>query len=240
MLGCSGSYGSPDEACSGYLVQSASTNIWIDCGPGTLGALQRHVQLADLDAIVVSHQHPDHCAELPVVYNAAKYYEGLTTIPVICTEGVRTVTDAFHPMNDSSDLFAWEIVSDSSRARVGDIDIVFSRTDHPVETLAMRFEHAGKAIVYTSDTGPGWSLAALGPDPDLVVGEGTLLETDFTEGVPHITCSDLGRDAASVGAGHLVVTHVPPGGDPDVHRAEAARSFGGPVSAAHGGACYTV
>ena len=48
------------------------------------------------------------------------------------------------------------------------------------------------------------------------------------------------RTAASVGAGHLVVTHVPPGGDPDVHRAEAARSFGGPVSAAHGGACYTV
>src|SRR3712207_8466497 len=51
---------SPGNACSGYLVHDGETSVWIDCGPGTLANLQRHVALADVDAIVVTHGHPDH------------------------------------------------------------------------------------------------------------------------------------------------------------------------------------
>ena len=73
VLGCDGSYAGPDGACSGYLVSSGDTHVWLDCGPGTLANLQRHIDLHDLSAIVVSHSHPDHWAELPVAYNALGY-----------------------------------------------------------------------------------------------------------------------------------------------------------------------
>lgn len=240
VLGCSGSFAGPGTACSGYLVRSDSTTVWVDCGPGTLATLQQHVALADIDAIVVSHEHPDHCADLPVFYNAAKYYAGLASIPVVATAGVRAVVDAFQPYGDSSDLFGWDIVSDGEVRVIGDLTFRFSRTDHPVETLACRVDGHGRSITYTSDTGPGWSLAALGDSPDLVVGEGTLLASNANDGSPHLTCWWLGNDARAVGAGHLVVTHVPPGGDVEAHRLEAAEAFGGLTSAAVGGACYTL
>ena len=238
VLGCSGSYAAVGEACSGYLVRSASTTLWVDCGPGTLANLQEYCTLADLDAILVSHHHPDHCGELPVVYNAAKYYEGIDRLAVICTADVRRVTDAFHYASDSSDLFDWQIVADRSSTVVGDIEITFSRTDHPVETLAMCFRHDGRSILYTSDTGRDWSLAALGEAPDVVVGEGTLVDATDSPLVPHVSCRWLATEANKIGAGRLVVTHVPPGSDRAQHQAEAAEVFNGPVDLARTGAWF--
>ncbi|HAQ42989.1 MAG TPA: MBL fold metallo-hydrolase, partial [Acidimicrobiaceae bacterium] len=101
VLGCSGSFAAAGQACSGYLVQAADTKIWVDCGPGTLGNLQHHIALSEVDAIVVSHHHPDHCAELPVVYNAYKYFTEVARVRVIATKGVKRVTDAFQPDGDS-------------------------------------------------------------------------------------------------------------------------------------------
>lgn len=239
VLGCSGSYAGAGEACSGYLVKSETTRLWVDCGPGTLANLQDQCRLEDIDAIVISHHHPDHCAELPVVYNAARYYTDIERLRVLCTEDVRRVTDVFHYARDSSDLFDWEIVTDGSTAEVGDISIRFSRTDHPVETLAMRFEHDDRSILYTSDTGRDWSLSQLGPTPDVLVGEGTLVDATDHPSVPHVSCRWLAREANSVGAGHLVVTHVPPGSDPATHRAEAAALFDGPVDVAATGARFS-
>ncbi len=239
VLGCSGSYADVGEACSGYLVTTATTTIWVDCGPGTLSTLQEHVAIGDVDAIIVSHHHPDHCAELPVIYNAAKYYEGVQELRVIATEGVREVTDAFQPDKDSSDLFTWEIVSGGSTVAIGDVEVTFRRTDHPVETLAMRFDHDGRSIVYTSDTGRGWSLAELGDGPDIVVGEGTLVDATDDPEVPHISCRWLANDANAVGAGTLVITHCPPGSDREVHRDEAAGTFDGQVHLAATGARFT-
>lgn len=240
VLGCSGSYAAAGESCSGYLVRSAETSLWVDCGPGTFANLQHHVPLTDVDALIVSHNHPDHCAELPVVYNAAKYYMGMESIRVLATAGVRQVTDIH---GDSSDLFGWEMMSDTSCARVGDIDLLFSRTDHPVETLAVRFESGEKSIVYTSDTGRGWALSALSRDagraaPDLVVGEGTLLKATDDPAIPHVSAAWLAADANDVGARQLVVTHVPPGSKPEDHLAEAGDVFSGDVAVARTGVTY--
>tara|TARA_B110000008_G_scaffold262643_1_gene285183 strand:- start:769 stop:1512 length:744 start_codon:yes stop_codon:yes gene_type:complete len=240
VLGCSGTYAAAGEACSGYLVQSATTSLWVDCGPGTLANLQEHVDLENLDAIVVSHHHPDHCAELPVVYNAVKYFTECATLKILTTVGVQRVTDSFHPDGDSSDLFKWEIVEDRAVSVVGDIMIRFSRTDHPVETLAMSFTLGDKSIFYTADTGPNWSLSNLGRNPSLVLGEGTLTETTNDLRIPHICCSHLASEASKVEADRLVVTHIPPNSDKSVHLAEAEMAFSGIVDLAATGSTFTV
>ena len=62
VLGCSGSYAAPDGACTGYLVRGGDTNVLLDCGPGTLANLQHHLPIRDLDAVVITHSHPEWLA----------------------------------------------------------------------------------------------------------------------------------------------------------------------------------
>jgi len=239
VLGCSGSYAAAGEACSGYLIRSGQTSVWVDCGPGTLSTLQQNIELTEVDAIIVSHHHPDHCAELPVVYNAYKYFTSVSKIKVVSTSDVRRVTNAFQSEGDSSDVFDWEIVADGSVCEVGDISVCFSRTDHPVETLAMRFSCGNQSIVYTSDTGKNWSVSKLGFGADIVLGEGTLLNHNADSNIPHISCGHLAAEANEARAQQLIVTHVPPGSDPSKHLEEAAAVFDGQVELATTGRTFS-
>ena len=45
VLGSSGSYASPDNPCTGYLIRTPQATVVLDCGPGTLGPLQAAVDL---------------------------------------------------------------------------------------------------------------------------------------------------------------------------------------------------
>jgi ribonuclease BN (tRNA processing enzyme) len=236
VLGCSGTYAAPGGACSGYLLRSTTTSIWLDCGSGTLGNLQRHVSLVDLDGIVVSHSHPDHWLELPVVLNALRYGfdEPRRDLPVLWTA---KTADLFHAVvgRDPRPTLAPRVVDQRSTATIGDIELRFSRTDHPVETLAVRAECEGRSIVYSADTGDGWRLASLGPDIgrsiDLAIVEATLDESD-AGAVQHLTASQAGRQATEAGVASLLLTHLAPGSDAAARRADAARAYGGPIAVA--------
>jgi ribonuclease BN (tRNA processing enzyme) len=228
VLGCDGTYAGPGGACSGYLVQGAGTTVWLDCGPGTLGNLQRHVGLADVDAVVVSHGHPDHWLELPVFHNACRYGLGRKGVPVYAPKAVRRQSDA---LGSTKGTFDWHVVADGDEAVVGRLAFRFSRTDHPVETLAVRVDGEGRSLAYTADTSDGWSLAELGPGVDLAVVEATLL-ADREGSAPHLSGRQAGAMAKEAGAGRLVLTHLWPTSDPDRHRAEAEVTFGGPVEVA--------
>lgn len=242
VLGCSGTYAAPGGACSGYLLRTATTDVWMDCGPGSLANLQRHIALLDLDGIVVTHSHPDHWLELPVVLNALRY--GLDSprlgLPLLWT--ARTAEQFAAIASRPEPTFAPRVVDERSTVTIGDIDLRFSRTDHPVETLAVRAEHAGRSIVYSADTGDGWRLASLGADIgrsiDLAIVEATLDEAD-AGAVQHLTAWQAGRQAADAGVASLLLTHLAPGSDADARRADAARAFGGPIEVAEIDATHT-
>ncbi len=85
VLGSSGTYAGAHGACSGYLLRTDDTTVMLDAGPGTLANLQQHVPLEGLDAIVLSHCHPDHWLELPVMRNAFRYVLGLSGIDLYLT-----------------------------------------------------------------------------------------------------------------------------------------------------------
>jgi ribonuclease BN (tRNA processing enzyme) len=230
VLGSSGTYAGPGNACSGYLVRDDATSVWVDCGPGTLANLQQHVPFESLDAVVVSHHHPDHWLELPVFRNAVKYGSEREPVPVYTTADVRSFCEAVVP-DGTEPTFAWTIVGDGDAVAIGSLAFVFSRTDHPVETLAMRISSDGRALGYSSDTAAGWSLEALGPGLDLAVCEATLLS--HQEGMaPHMSGREAGESARRAGVGRLVITHLWPTSDPGDHLREASEAFGGPVEVA--------
>ena len=64
VLGCDGSYPGPGGAASGYLVEDGTTSLWLDAGTGTFANLQRLGDPGSVDALVLSHEHPDHWSDL--------------------------------------------------------------------------------------------------------------------------------------------------------------------------------
>ena len=238
VLGCSGSYAGPGGACSGYLVQSDGVSVWLDAGPGTLANLQRHLDLDDLDAVVLTHAHPDHWVDVLPYHNAIRYLRPRTGLPVFSPPEVRRLAQQVNGRLEPA--VEWTEVHTGSTVGVGSLTLSFSRTDHGPETLAVRIDDAsGASLGYSADTGPGWSLSELGADLDLALCEASLAP-DQERRVQHLTASQAGTSARAARVRHLVITHLQPGVDPRRSRVDASEAFGLPVDVAAIDARYEV
>lgn len=234
VLGCSGSFPAPGGACSGYLVDDGSTRVWLDAGSGTLANLQRHVELGQVDALVLSHEHPDHWADLEGWHNVLRFVLLRQGFPVYAPAGLRQ-----HTYEEMSPWVSWNDVAEGDRVTVGTFDLTFSRTDHGPETLAVRVDVPGldSSLGYTADTGPGWSVEALGPGLDCVLCEATVPAA--MEGqIQHLSARQAGESARAAGAAQLVLTHLWPTLDPERSRDEGSEAFGRPVEVAEVGRTF--
>lgn len=225
VLGCSGSYGAPaGGACSGYLVRTAGATLWLDCGNGALANLQRHSTVQDVTALVITHWHPDHCADLYGLHVLLKYGLERSGFPVYAPEGTETRLGTLVD-GDWGGAFAWTAVGDGDALTVAGCGLRFSRTAHPPPTLAVELTADEKRLVYTADTGPEWSPEAFGPGADLVLSEATFQRHNEGRGV-HLSARQAGEAARAAGARRLMLTHLWPGLDPTASVVEGSEAFG--------------
>jgi ribonuclease BN (tRNA processing enzyme) len=230
VLGCSGSFNGPHgEACSGYLLRVGDTAIWMDCGNGTFGHLQQHIAPEDLTAVVLTHGHPDHCADIYGLHVLLRYGLEIGSLPVYAPEGLDKQLGAL--VSDWGDTFDWRTIGDEDATRIGEIDLRFSRTDHPPPTYAIEAEAGGKRLVYTADTGPEWSVDAFTPGADLVLSEASYLHEHRRSSI-HLSARQAGTAAREARAKRLILTHLWPFVDHEAVLEEGAEAFGDPVSLA--------
>ena len=234
VLGTAGSYSDAARGpCSSYLVQTDDACIWLDCGHGAYEQLDAFGASDTLDAIVISHQHPDHCVDLTNLWVRRKFGATASVVPVFAPEGVRGALDAFIPVDDGT--FDWSIVEDGDEGAVGATALRFSRTEHSVETLAVEIADAsGVRVIYTADTGPDWSPEAFGRPADLVLHEATFLHAHRPWNA-HCSAREAGEAASASGAAQLMLVHRGPGIDAAAWAAEGSDAFGSPVLAARPG-----
>jgi ribonuclease BN (tRNA processing enzyme) len=246
VVGCSGSFPSAESACSSYLVEADDYRLLLDMGNGALGELQRYCGLYDLDAVLLSHLHADHCIDM-VTYFVARYYRhdgGMPdSIPVYGPQGTEErLATAYGDLPDDkcmSEAFDFHTL-DAGRFEVGPFTVVADRVCHPVETFAFRLEHAGRSLTYSGDTGPCEALLSIAEGTDLF-----LCESSFTHGkeeVPqlHLNGRQAGEHAAQAGAARLVLTHIPPWTNPQIALADAESAYSGTVELARPGAVYEI
>lgn len=231
VLGSSGTYAGAQGACSGFLVRSEDTTVMLDAGPGTLAHLQQHVPLGSLDAVVLSHCHPDHWLELPVMRNALRYVLELGGIDLYLTAETERMAVTLCS-GELEPTFSPHIITDGSQFDVGSLHFTCSATDHPVETLAVRVDHGGRSLAYSSDTGPGWSMTSLGEGLDLAVCEATYLEGSRYASPVHLSARQAGEMARAAGAARLALTHVLPDSDVTESVVEATAAYGSTVDVA--------
>lgn len=243
VLGSSGGSPSRSNPASGYLIEHEDTAIWLDAGTGTFMELARAVDPGSVDAVVLSHLHVDHCADIFGLYGYLAYGpSGIVPIPVLGPAGLGEHLAAFarageeHVFRSVLDLTT---VSTEEPASIGSMRLRFASTNHPVATVATRLEAGGVALVYSGDSGPGGGLPGLAAGCDVLLCEATIAgeRTDSTYPY-HLTAFEVGELATIVGAGRLIVTHIPPQADAGVAVAEAKSRFGGSVEWARPGSVF--
>jgi ribonuclease BN (tRNA processing enzyme) len=243
VLGCAGTFPSKESGCSAYLVEHDGFRLLLDAGNGAVGALQRYGGIFDLDAVLLSHLHADHCVDLVAYSYARRYHPQVPPrLPVYGPYGTRDrLCRVFDkpPPDGLSDVYDFHTTGAGSR-EIGPFRIELTATEHPVECYAVRVVAGGRSVTYSADTGPSHDVADAARDTDLFLCEATWL--DESPHVPnlHLTAREAGEHAARAGAGRLALIHTTAYLDQDAYVTQAATAYDGPIERAVPGATYDV
>lgn len=218
VLGCDTPFPRPDRPCSGYLLRADGQSIWVDAGSGTLAELQRHVDLADVGVMWISHLHPDHWIDLLAAWNAYINDASLPRPQVFGPPGLADRLDAaLGQAGASAKVFKIYELCDRFETQVGPISLWAYEMRHSVPTFGLRAECNGRVLGYSADTGPCEALVELSRDAHLLVVEvGANEPQEF-----HCTPEEAASSAVTAGAGRVVLTHLGPG----LEAADAVRRF---------------
>ncbi|HXF73802.1 MAG TPA: MBL fold metallo-hydrolase [Actinomycetota bacterium] len=245
ILGTSGGYAAPGTACSGYLLRAEGFALVLDLGNGALSNLLRHVPHERVDAVVLTHRHPDHVVDLfPLLLARSFHPEPLPPLPVLAGPGaldrVARLEDpegraALARRVEGRDLVPGETVE------LGPFRLEARPLPHWVPNLGVRVEADGAVLAYTGDTGPSDELVALARGADLLLAEASWLDDQAEGREPfHLTAGEAAEAARRAGVRRLVLTHFWPTNPRERSLEEAAGVFEGPILLAEEGLALDV
>ena len=226
ILGSSGMYGTRDRACAGYLLETPEHKILLDCGAGVWRNLLAHTDHASIDAVVLSHRHPDHVSDVFMLLHARLYGQPgpLPEIPLWAPAETLERLTAFSKELDQA--FHLSSISPGDDITLGDAALSFFSMAHPPDTVGVRVENDDAVFAYSADTGPSGDLQELAATAHVFLCEATFQDSDDVwEG--HMSASQAGEVAARAGVGKILLTHLPPGRDAGLSLAEAHKTSGG-------------
>ncbi|RGE24202.1 MBL fold metallo-hydrolase [Leucobacter sp. wl10] len=249
VLGCNATAPSASGPASGYVLHSELGAILVDAGPGTMAAYAARYELERVRAIVVTHMHADHSLDLMAWAYRWTFPAARERIPLYLPRGaeqalrgfdelygIPTLPGMHRPIEQSFRVTTLEMDGDTRHELPGWTMISFEAR-HAVPSAALRFERAGRAVAFSSDTGdcPGVRAAAAGSD--LFVCEATWIDEPDADsaGHGHLTAAQAGRIALEVGTRSLLVTHLADRSASAEALRLAAEQFGGPVRIATAG-----
>lgn len=196
-----------------YLVRSGTTAILLDLGQGSFPRLAGAIEPSTLDAVLISHLHPDHFIDLiPLRHYLAYQLRPSRSVRVIAPAGLADRIDALHAqpgftaVSLACEPFGHETI------RVGDVTVEARRVTHTEDSHAVRVAPAGAAnapgLVYSGDCGLADDLTPL-----IRPGDTLLVEVSFGAGpVPagtlHLDAPAIARLAAGTRPGRVLLTHL--------------------------------
>jgi ribonuclease BN (tRNA processing enzyme) len=237
------------SAASGYLLETPGVTLLIDCGPGVVAALAKRDKLRKLDAVIISHRHADHCADLVALAYARLFPKPLPPLPLFGPTDMLPVIEGLNALfaipslpslrQPLSAALPFTPLAPEQRYDILGVALQTHRTQHPVETLAYKFPCVG--LAYTADGRLTPELIAFVTGCPTLLAEATYLastEADLTTH-GHMTSVDAARLAACSGAAQLILTHFATSEQMKQSVREAQRCFGA-ARAAEPLACITL
>lgn len=215
-IGSAGGYPLGDNGTTAYVVTSTDGqyNLLLDAGSGSALAIEHYLPVNDLDAVWLSHDHPDHSADIGIfqhLFFLKKPASQKGLIPVY--------------MNKNSSLWPLMMTDASTEPRqylieepmeIGPFKASFIKTTHPVECAAIRLEEklTGKVLVFTADSGWQDSLVEFSKGADVLIAD-TNFPAEKGRNAIHMTSTEVATLANMALVKQLVVSHIPPQADGD-------------------------
>lgn len=244
VIGCAGSFAGKNSAASSYLLEhedeaGKTWRVLFDLGSGAFGPLQGVIDPVDLDAVVLSHLHPDHFLDVTGLEVYLAYHErtDLPLLPIHAPASFEARLNAVMdretsiPSGVERSPFAPQTIHDGQVLRIGPLSIDVRRVLHPVEAYGFRITDGEAVLVYSGDTDACPQLDELARDADLYLCEAGYIEgrDDRFCGV-HLSGKRAGESATAAQVKHLALTHIPGWTDPAIPLAEARAAFDGPIT----------
>jgi ribonuclease BN (tRNA processing enzyme) len=232
VLGSCGAWPEPGRACAGFLLEYDGYKVVLDLGYAALPQLLKHCPDGAVDAVIVTHQHPDHCVDVSALARV-RYYQApdASPIPLYCPPGVVDVLRALEPRPDPATVFD---VQDLAPAQVGPFELDTVLLPHYVTNLGIKLTAPGLSVAYTGDSGPSPLLPTLAEGTDLFISDATLQGPSPTT-TPRYVMTATEAATGAAGAQRLLLTHFWPGSDRSISVTEAQKVFTGEVLAAEEG-----
>jgi ribonuclease BN (tRNA processing enzyme) len=234
ILGGTGGWPSAGGACSGYLLEHDDFRLLVDPGYAVVPKLLQLLSADEVDAVLVSHGHPDHCADInPLLRARAMRDRPPPPLPLFALPGA---LDAVLALDRASMLGKAYVLHEFEAGQpidIGPFSIVSRLLPHPRPNAGFRIEAGRRSIAYTGDAGPNQAMVDLAQSVDLL-----LAEASYVDEVPEETrgqlssAIDAGNLAADADVSQLVLTHLLPGTDEDAAIRAASSRFSGPIAVA--------
>lgn len=196
---------------TGNLIETESAKIVLDCGRGNLRALtQLGVSVHQLDAIGITHFHPDHVADLLTLWQtySVERQRGAQgkSWELLGPEGIIDWAHTLETLLYEVKPYQPETFIASEQTRVyGDMTVTAQLMHHAIPDVGYKITQGGKTIVYTGDTGVHDDVIAFAQGADLLVIECANKVDQTTEF--HLNPTQCGQIAAAAKVKQLVITH---------------------------------
>ena len=230
VLGACGAWPDAGQACSGYLVEHDGFRLLIDPGYATVPRLLEQTTADGVDAVFISHGHPDHCADLnPLLRARALRDERPPPLPVYALPAALDAVLALDRPGMLDHAYVLHHFAAGDDLAIGPFRAETRLLPHWVPNAGVRLTAGDVVLAYTGDTGPSPEVVALARTADLLLAEASYVDGDQS----YLTsASQAGRQAAEGGVKHLMLTHLFPGTDRQAARAAAAHGYDGPIDVA--------
>ncbi len=234
VLGSGTAVPNPERFPAGYLVSEGDFHALIDIGSGVLRRYAATgLDLSDLDAVLLTHYHTDHCADLAILLFALRNprYLNRPALRILGHAGLKKLLEDLRqawPWVSAKgyDLQVDEIAPGSFQ--LGPLEIEAVRIEHTAESLGYRIRSpSGETVAFSGDAVDCPGLRELARDVDLFICDSAF--PDEEPGIGHMTPGEAGRAASDAGAKILCLTHFYPECEGRDLIAQAEASFSGQV-----------
>ncbi len=234
VIGCWGGFPAAGGATAAYILEKNGFVLIIDMGSGALSNIQSFVPMDKIDAVLLSHYHHDHVADIGVLQ-----YGWLVDMYVTGRKNVLPIYG--HTLDQQS--FA-QLTSERTEGirykpneilTIGPFEVQFMRTKHPVPCFAMRITDGDKTIVYTADSAYTDAFIPFAKDANLLIADCNLYADQDGAAAGHMTSEECGMIAQKAHVHELMLSHLPQFGDHKNLLSEAAKVYKGEIHLAKKG-----